>query len=109
MGTVRGVEDNALARELLRHSGVQLLDRNKFRTYTEAKMTIFGFTESWYNSTAVYSGPDFSSPMSYERKCMAEAQIRKPLTVHGRGQIHCAHRHPSFDLIFSGRLVQEVC
>jgi putative transposase len=44
----------------------ELLDRRRFRSQVEARMSIFDFIEDWYNPKRRHSALDYNSPMQYE-------------------------------------------
>jgi putative transposase len=73
MGTVGDAYDNALCESFFATLECELLDRNKFRSQTEARMAVFSFIEGWYNPSRRHSGLDYLSPLEYERRHTAKA------------------------------------
>lgn len=66
-GSVGDAYDNAMCESFFATLECELLDRRRFRTRAEARMAVFDFIESWYNSRRRHSALDYESPMSYER------------------------------------------
>lgn len=67
MGSVGDAYDNALCESFFATLECELLDRNRFRTRTEARRAIFAFIEGWYNPHRRHSGLDYHSPASFEQ------------------------------------------
>ena len=45
----------------------ELLDRNRFRTQSEARMAVFDFIEGWYNPHRRHSALGQVSPVKFEK------------------------------------------
>ena len=43
-----------------------------FATRAEAKNSVFGYIEGWYNTTRMHSSLDYKSPAPFERECAAK-------------------------------------
>jgi len=43
-----------------------------FATRAEAKNSVFGYIEGWYNTTRMHSSLDYKSPAQFERECAAK-------------------------------------
>jgi len=59
-----------------------LIERHQFGTRAEARIAIFEFVEGWYNPHRRHSALDYESPITYEKQYHADAEKRKPYTVH---------------------------
>lgn len=73
MGTVGDAFDNAMCESFFATLECELLDRNKFHSHSEARMSVFSFIEGWYNPTRRHSGLDYLSPVNYERRHLGKA------------------------------------
>ena len=67
MGTVGDAYDNAMCESFFATLECELLDRERFRTQTDARLAVFDFIEGWYNPRRRHSALDYLSPMIYER------------------------------------------
>jgi len=67
MGTVGDCYDNAMAESFFATLECELLDRQSFRSPTEARPAIFQFIEGWYNPHRRHSALGQRSPIAYER------------------------------------------
>lgn len=67
MGSVGDCFDNALCESFFATLECELLDRETFRTQTEARLAVFQFIEGWYNPHRLHSSIGYLSPMQYER------------------------------------------
>lgn len=67
MGSVGDCYDNALCESFFATLECELLDRRRFETRAEARMSIFRYIEGWYNVHRRHSGLGYQSPASYER------------------------------------------
>jgi putative transposase len=47
----------------------ELLDRRRFRTQAEAKVTVWAVVEGWYNAHRRHSALGYPLPLEYERRC----------------------------------------
>lgn len=65
-GSVGDCFDNAMAESFFATLECELLDRRRFRTPAEAKLSIFRFIEGWYNPHRRHSACGNQSPMQYE-------------------------------------------
>lgn len=45
----------------------ELLDRNRFRSHSEARVAIFSFIEGFYNPSCRHSALGYLPPIAYER------------------------------------------
>ena len=68
MGTVGDAYDNAMAESLFASLEYELIARRSWKTKTEARMTIFTWSESWYNLHRRQSALNYLSPNNFERK-----------------------------------------
>ena len=75
MGSVGDCYDNAMCESFFATLECELIDRTTFRTHAEAKLAIFEFIEGWYNPHRRHSSIDYLSPINYERRIKATAQI----------------------------------
>jgi putative transposase len=73
MGSVGDCFDNALCESFFATLECELIDRQSFRTRSEARREIFEFIEGWYNTHRRHSSLDYASPIEYERKVSSEA------------------------------------
>ncbi len=67
MGSVGDAYDNAMCESFFATLECELLDRQRFRTQTDARLAVFDFIEGWYNPRRRHSALDFLSPMIFER------------------------------------------
>jgi len=68
MGSVGDCFDNAMCESFFATLECELLDRHRFRTQADAKLTVFDFIEGWYNTHRRHSALGYDSPLAYERK-----------------------------------------
>ena len=66
MGSVGDAYDNAMCESFFATLECELLDRRRFRSQVEARMSVFDFIEGWYNPKRRHSALDYNSPMQYE-------------------------------------------
>jgi putative transposase len=66
MGSVGDCFDNALCESFFATLECELLDRETFRTPTEARLAVFQFIGGWYNPHRLHSSIGYLSPMHYE-------------------------------------------
>jgi putative transposase len=66
----RCLYDNAMCESFFATLECELLDRRKFRTKAEARMTIFEFIEGWYNLGRRHSALGYLLPIDYERSAL---------------------------------------
>jgi putative transposase len=75
MGSVGDCYDNAMCESFFATLECELIDRTTFRTHAEAKLAIFEFIEGWYNPHRRHSSIDYLSPINYEKRMIATAEI----------------------------------
>jgi putative transposase len=68
MGSVGDCYDNAMCESFFATLETELLDRNTFRTHSEARMGIFDYIEAFYNPRRRHSSLGNLSPIEYERR-----------------------------------------
>jgi len=66
MGSVGDCFDNALCESFFATLECELLDRQRFRTPTEARSAVFEFLEGWYNTHRRHSALGYLSPVQFE-------------------------------------------
>jgi putative transposase len=66
MGSVGDAYDNAMCESFFATLECELLDRRRFASQAEARMTCFSFIEGWYNPVRLHSALGYRSPMAYE-------------------------------------------
>ena len=71
MGTVGDAYDNAMAETFFATLEREVLDRQRFKTQTDAQRTIFAWLEGWYNPHRRHSSLGYRSPANYERHALA--------------------------------------
>lgn len=67
-GSVGDAYDNAMCESFFATLECELLDRNRFRSHSEARMAVFHFIEGFYNPSRRHSVLGYPSPIEYERK-----------------------------------------
>jgi putative transposase len=67
MGSAGDCYDNALAESFFATLECELLDRQRFRNRTEARMAIFDYLETFYNRQRRHSALEYLSPADYEQ------------------------------------------
>jgi len=65
--------DNAFTESFFRTLKVELVNREKFKTRSEATKAIFEFIEVWYNRQRLHSSLDYMTPEQYELKSLTAA------------------------------------
>jgi putative transposase len=78
MGSVGDAYDNAMCESFFADLECEQLDRQKFRTKAEARMTVFTFIEGWYNPGRHYSAFGYQSPINYERTARERLESASP-------------------------------
>jgi putative transposase len=68
LGSVGDAYDNAMAESFFATLERELLDRRRFRTQAEAKLTVFEWIEGWYNLHRRHSSLGRISPVNFERR-----------------------------------------
>jgi len=67
-GSVGDAYDNAMCESFFATLECELIDRNRFRSMSEARMQVFFFIEGFYNPSRRHSALGYLSPIEYERK-----------------------------------------
>ena len=75
MGSVGDCYDNAMCESFFATLECELIERSTFRSHAEAKLAIFQFIEGWYNPHRRHSSIEYLSPINYERRINATAEI----------------------------------
>ena len=75
MGRTGDAYDNALAESFFASLECELLDRSHFVSREAARIAIFEWLETWYNSRRRHSSLDYLAPLEYERRWRLEAAI----------------------------------
>lgn len=73
MGSVADCYDNAMCESFFATLECELLDRNRFRTQSEARLAVFDFIEGWYNPHRRHSALGYKSPAKFEKSQVAAA------------------------------------
>ena len=63
--------DNAMAESFFATLECELIDRRSFHTQAQARMAIFEYLESWYNTRRLHSALGYLSPNEFERRAAA--------------------------------------
>lgn len=71
MGSIGDCFDNALCESFFATLECELLDRESFRSPTDARQAVFAFIEGWYNPHRLHSALDYASPIQFERSCVS--------------------------------------
>ena len=67
-GSVGDAYDNAMCESFFATLECELLDPNRLRSHSEARMAVFHFIEGFYNPSRRHSALGYLSPIEYERK-----------------------------------------
>jgi putative transposase len=67
MGSVGDAYDNAMAESFFATLECELIARRKWETKTKARLEIFTWIETWYNSHKRHSGLGQMSPINFEK------------------------------------------
>jgi putative transposase len=73
MGTVGDCYDNALAESFFATLECELLDRQRFKTRTDARLALFDYLEVFYNRERRHSRLGYLSPAAFEQQSQREA------------------------------------
>jgi putative transposase len=65
--------DNAMAESFFATLECELLDRERFRSRTQARMAVFDYLEGFYNPRRRHSALGYLSPVQYERSHQAHS------------------------------------
>ena len=68
MGSVGNAYDNAMCESFFATLECELLERRRFKTQAEARMTVFEFIEGFYNPMRRHSRIGYLSPIEYEKR-----------------------------------------
>ena len=68
MGSVGDAYDNAMPESFFATLERELLNRRRFKTQTEARLTVFERIEGWYNPHRRHSSLGYLSLFNYERR-----------------------------------------
>ncbi len=80
-GSVGDCFDNAMAESFFATLETELLDRNRFKNKSEARMAIFHYIEGFYNVRRRHSSIGTIAPVIFENQYHQTALLTKPLTV----------------------------
>lgn len=80
-GSVGDCYDNAMAESFFATLETELLDRNRFKNKSEARMAIFHYIEGFYNVRRRHSSIGTIAPVIFEKQYHQTASLTKPLTV----------------------------
>lgn len=75
MGSVGDAFDNAVAESFFATLECELIDRETFRTRTEARMAVFDFIEGFYNPRRRHSACGQLSPVEFERRWQLDQAV----------------------------------
>jgi putative transposase len=67
-GSVGDAYDNAMCESFFATLECELIDRNRFRSMSEARISVFHFIEGFYNPSRRHSALGYLSPIEYERR-----------------------------------------
>jgi putative transposase len=73
MGTVGDAYENAMAESFFASSERELLTRRTCKTKIEARLAVFTWIESWYNSRRRHLGLNYQSFNNFQRKHQEDA------------------------------------
>jgi putative transposase len=78
MGSVGDAYDNAMAESFFATLECELLQRNRFRTRTQARVAVFDYLEGFYNRHRRHSALGQLSPADYERRHQPDYATTQP-------------------------------
>jgi putative transposase len=70
MGSVGDCFDNAMCESFFASLECELIDRNRWRTHSEARMAVFDYIECFYNPRRRHSALGYLSPAQFERRAL---------------------------------------
>ena len=70
-GSAGDCYDNAMAESFFATLECELIDRRSFHTQAQARMAIFEYLESWYNTRRLHPALGYLSPNEFERRAAA--------------------------------------
>ena len=73
VGSTGDAYDNAMAESFFATLEREVINRRRFKSQAEARMTIFRWLEGWYNPHRRHSALGYLSPINYERKMLSKA------------------------------------
>ena len=76
-GSAGDCYDNAMAESFFATLECELINRHAFQTQAEARMAIFEYLESWYNTRRRHSALGYLSPNDFERTAAAPGVHRE--------------------------------
>jgi putative transposase len=78
MGSIGDAYDNAMCESLFATLECELIDRRRFRTPVEARLSVFRYIEGWYNPHRRHSALGYVSPINFENDHAARAELPGP-------------------------------
>jgi putative transposase len=66
LGSVGDCFDNAIAESFFASLECELIDRESWKTRTEARIAVFDYIEGWYNPNRRHSALGYVSPLAFE-------------------------------------------
>jgi putative transposase len=73
MGSTGDAYDNAMAESFFATLEREVIDRRRFKSQAEARMSIFTWRERWYNPHRQHSSLWYLSSINYERRMLSSA------------------------------------
>jgi len=74
-GSVGDAYDNAMCESFFATLECELIDRNRFRSMSEARIAVFFFIEGFYNPSRRHSALGYLSPIEYERRRAGQVKL----------------------------------
>ena len=75
MGSRGDAYDNAEAESVMSTIKNELVNRHRFKTRNEARLSVFSFIEGFYNPHRRHSALGYRSPMDYEKMWAEDAEL----------------------------------
>ena len=72
MGSVGDCFDNAMCESFFASLECELIDRNRWRTHSEARTAVFDYIEAFYNPRRRHSGIGYLSPAAFEMRATVQ-------------------------------------